>query len=244
MPYKKLSNKEIEKQYNLLKDYHEKYLKKLNVKLPKLKDNNGKYTNNALVLVYLSLGYPKTKVVSKTEITQFIRKYYPDVNDVQQPRHLGAQDGWWIIAGGRDNIVLKVPKGAYQLYTLEEPYPDFKKGHRLSDTSNWEEIKASYGFRCATCGSQEGMPHLHWSGTKTILQKSHKDPNKPLVAGNIIPQCQKCNRADRNRWVYDDKGRVIKLADAKFVKNFDKDVRWKIFKILYKEFENKNLNEK
>ncbi|HNV97470.1 MAG TPA: hypothetical protein PKL13_04185 [bacterium] len=243
MPYTKLSNEQIEKQYDLISNYHDKYLKQFNVKLPKLKDANGKYTNNALVLVYLSLDYPKTKIVSKTEITQFIREYYPDVNDVQQPRHLGAQDGWWIVAGGRDNIVLEVPKGSYQLYSLQEPYPDFKKGHRISETDDWDEIKAKYGFRCATCGSQENKPHLHWSGTKTKLQKSHMDPNKPLVAGNIISQCQKCNRADRNRWVYDEKGRVIKLADAKFVKNFDKEVRYKIYKILHKEFGNKKINE-
>lgn len=68
------------------------------------------------------------------------------------------------------------------------------------------------------------------------------DPNKPLVAGNIIPQCQKCNRADRNRWVYDDKGMVIKLANANFVKNFDKEARKKIYRILYKEFDGKNPN--
>lgn len=191
------------------------------------------------MLIYLSVGYPKTKIISKTEITQFIRTFYPDTNDVQQPRHLGAQDGWWIVAGGRDNIVLKIPRDSYQLYTLEEPYPDFKKGHRITNTSDWSEIKETYGFRCATCGSREGKPHLHWSGAKTKLEKSHKDPNKPLSPGNIIPQCQKCNRADRNRWVYDDKGRVIKLADAKFVKNFDKEVRQKIYKILYKEFKGK-----
>ena len=27
------------------------------------------------------------------------------------------------------------------------------------------------------------------------LQKGHMDPSKPLEAGNIIPQCQVCNRA-------------------------------------------------
>ncbi len=242
--YKTLSKNDIIKQYGLIKKYYDKYLKKYGVVLPRLYDKNKKFTKNSLVLAYLSIGYPKTKKVSKTEITQFIREFYPTVNDVQQPRHLGAQDGWWIVAGGRDNIVMKIKRGYYQLYTLERPYPAFKKEHRLSDTSDWEEIKSRYGYRCATCGSREGGPHLHWPGTKTKLQKSHKDPNKPLIAGNIIPQCQKCNRADRNRWVYDDKGRVIKLAKSSFVKNFDKEVRCKIYKILYKEFKGKNPNKK
>lgn len=241
--YTKLNRTEIEKQYNFVKEYHEKFLKKYGVSMPKLISASGNFTKDALVLIYLSLGYPKTKKVSKTELTKFIRDYYPDINDVQQARHLGAQAGWWIVAGGRDNIVLKVERGAYQLYTLEQVYPDFKKGHRVSDTSNWEEIKSRYGYRCATCGSREGEPHFHWSGTKTILEMAHMDPNKPLVAGNIIPQCQKCNKADRNRWVYDEKGRVIKLADANFVKNFDKVVRWKIYKILDEEFHGKNPKE-
>ena len=241
--YIKLTKEQIKEQYKLLEEYHKKFLGKYGVRMPNLYTDAGNFTKDALVLVYLSLGYPKTRKVSKTELTKFVRDYYPDTNDVQQARHLGAQNGWWIVAGGRDNIVLKVERGAYQLYKLEEPYPDFKKGHRVSDTSDWEAIKAKYGYRCATCGSREGEPHYHWRGTKTILQTAHKDPNKPLVAGNIIPQCQKCNRADRNRWVYDDKGRVIKLADANFVRNFDRDVRWKIYKILYEEFRGKNPYE-
>ncbi len=237
----KLTKREIKKQYNLIKDYHKKYLNKYGVTLPKLYDAKKEFTKNALVLVYLSLGYPKTKIVSKTELTEFIRFFDSKVNDVQQARHLGAQDGWWIVAGGRDNIVVDIKRGSYQLYTLEQPYPSFKKGHRKNDTSDWKELKIQYGYRCATCGSREGEPHFHWTGTKTKLQKSHKDPNKPLIAGNIIPQCQKCNRADRNRWVYDDKGRVIKLADPSFVRNFDKEVRRKIYQILYKEFKGKRI---
>jgi hypothetical protein len=235
---------EIKDQYDLIKKHYEKYLKKFGVKLPQLFDNKGQFTKNALVLIYLSFGYPKTKVITKTELTRFIRNYFPEVNDVQQARHLGAQDGWWIVAGGRDNIVADLKTGEYQLYTLEQPYPSFKKGHRIIDTGDWNKLKEQYGFRCATCGSREGEPQFHWPGTKTKLQKSHKDPNKPLVAGNIIPQCQKCNRADRNRWVYDEKGRVIKLANPRFVKNFDKDVRWKIYKILFNEFKEKNPYEK
>lgn len=238
-----LNQKSIENIYRTISEFHEKYLKKFGVKLPKLYNNN-KFSKDALALVYLSYDYPKTRKVSKKELTKFIRSYYPDTNDVQQGRHLGAQSGWWIVAGGRDNIVLKLGKGEYQLYTLEQPYPNFTKGHRVSETDNWDIIKSKYNFRCATCGSQEGKPHFHWTETKTILQKAHMNPNKPLVAGNIIPQCQKCNRADRNRWVYDDKGRVIKLSNANFVRNFDKDVREKIYKILYNEFKGKNPNKK
>jgi len=239
---KKISDREIKETYELIKEYHKKHLEKYGVKLPKLTASNGKYTKDALVLVYLAQGYPNTKKVSKEELTQFIRKYYPNVPDVQQARHLGAQKGWFIAAGGRDNKNIVLLRGEYQLISLETPYPAFH-GHRVEKKVDWEELKKQYKYRCATCGSKEGEPNIHWPNTITRLQKSHMDPNKPLVPGNIIPQCQKCNRADRNNWVYDERGRVIKLANPNVIKRSDKEIKWKVYKILYEEFEGKNPNE-
>ncbi|MCD6594139.1 hypothetical protein J7L68_00470 [bacterium] len=237
-----LSKKEITKIYKSICEYYEKYLKKRGVKLPRLFNNNGKYTKDALVLVYLAQDYPETKKVSKGELTRFIEIYYPNVNDVQQARHLGAQKGWYIAAGGRDNRDVVLKRGEYQLVNLEKPYPAFH-GHRVEKTDDWEELKKEYGYRCATCGSEEGKPNIHWPNTTTKLQKGHKNPNKPLVNGNIIPQCQKCNRADRNNWVYDERGRVIKLANPNVIKRSEKKIRWKVYKILYKEFDGKNPDE-
>ncbi|MGC8927774.1 MAG: DNA methyltransferase [Myxococcota bacterium] len=171
-------------------------------------DTKGNYTKDALVLVYLAQDYPDTKKVSKEELTQFIRQYYPDVPDVQQARHLGAQKGWFIAAGGRDNRDVFLTRGEYQLVSLEKPYPAFH-GHRVEETEDREELKRQYGYRCATCGSKEGEPHIHWPNTKTRLQKAHMDPNKPLARGNTIPQCEKCNRADRNNWVYSEDAIVL-----------------------------------
>ncbi|MEW5758626.1 MAG: hypothetical protein AB1755_04035 [Candidatus Omnitrophota bacterium] len=168
-----LNKKSIASIYKTLQEFHEKYLRKFGVKLPKLYDKNNNFTKDALVLVYLAYDYPNTRKVSKEELTKFVRSYYPNTNDVQQARHLGAQSGWWIVSGGRDNIVLNIERGAYQLYTLEEPYPSFKRGHRINDTGNWKKIKEKYNLRCATCGSQESKPHFHWPATKTILQKAH-----------------------------------------------------------------------
>ena len=240
-----MTQKMIHKIYNSIKHYHSKYLKQYGIQLPKLKNNKGSYTKDALTLIYLSKNYPHTKKATKQELTQFIRKYYPNINDVQQARHLGAQKGWWVLAGGRDNIVRSLKRGEYQLHTLKQPYPDFTKSRRQTKFTdrNWNITKKFYSYRCATCGSKEGQPHLHWSGTKTKLQKAHKNPEKPLNTGNIIPQCQKCNRADRNRWVYDDKGRVIKLAHANILKSCSESVQKKAYKILYKKYKGKAPNE-
>ncbi len=239
---KRLSDKEIREIYAMIYKHYNNYLKQYGVKIPKLTDKEGNYTKDALVLIYLARGYPNTKKISKAELTQFIRLYYPDVVDVQQARHLGAQKGWFIVSGTRGNKHTTLEYGEYQLITLERPYPAFK-GHRIEDIGDWESLKKQYGFRCVTCGSEENKPNIHWPNTITKLQIAHKDPNKPLVAGNIIPQCEKCNRADRNNWVYDERGRVIKLANPNVIKRSDKEVRWKVYQILYEEFNGKNPNE-
>jgi len=233
---KRLSNDKIKEIFKLICDYHKKYLEQYGVKLPKLTDLQGNYIKDALILIYLAQDYPNTRKVSKEELTQFIRQYYPNVNDVQQARHLGAQKGWFIVAGGRDNRDVFLDRGEYQFISLEKPYPNFK-GHRITLTetnfsSYWEDLKIQYGNRCVTCGSEEGKPHIHWHNTVTKLQKSHKNPDKPLVPGNIIPQCQKCNRADRNNWVYDERGRVIKISNPNIIKRSEKETRWKIYQIL------------
>ncbi|MGI0439526.1 hypothetical protein ACRE1S_03225 [Helicobacter himalayensis] len=84
----KISEEEILKTFNLITQYYEKYLKSCGVKSIKLKDSKGNYTKDALVLVYLAQNYPNTKAVSKTQLTDFIRVFYPNVSDVQQARHL------------------------------------------------------------------------------------------------------------------------------------------------------------
>ena len=93
MTYTPLSESQIFEIYSMIKNYHDKYLKNYQVKLPKLYDQNKCFTKDALTLVYLAQDYPKTRAISKSELTGFIRYYFPEVNDVQQARHLGAQKG-------------------------------------------------------------------------------------------------------------------------------------------------------
>lgn len=235
-----MSDKEILQVYNLIKEYHIKYLAPLGVKLPRLKIGN-KYTKNALVLVYLCRNYPNTTIVSKEKLTQFVRKFYPDTTDVQQARHLGAQSGWYISSGTRkDNVSLSLSGSEYHLETLEQSYPGFTAERReyIEGDDFFEELKREYDYCCATCGSREGEPHRYWKSTTTTLQMGHMDPTKPLVKENVIPQCEKCNRPDRNYWIYDKKGRVIGIANEKVIDRCSKQMRHKIYERLKAEFEN------
>lgn len=232
-----MTNQEIRRQYALIKEYYEKFLKEHGVQLPSL-ERGGEFTKDALVLVYLSRNYPDTAIVSKDELTKFIRQYDPTVNDVQQARHLAAQKGWYILSGTRkDNESLSLKAGEYKLKTLETFYPGFTRERReyLAGDDFFEELKKQYDYRCATCGSKEGEPHRYWKTTITLLQKGHMDPSKPLEPGNIIPQCEKCNRPDRNYWIYDEKGRVVGIANEKVVDKCPKSLKIKIFERLKEE---------
>lgn len=213
----KLNDSEIRKIWDVIETNYNKYLKCKGVVLPKLQDLNGRYTKNALALVCLAYGYPNTKVVSKEELTSFIKLYYPQVTDVQQGRHLGMQGGWNIISGQRGDFYgadKRIPAGTYKLVDLKNSHPAFLKSRREGFKGNFEKLKSMYDYRCACCGAKEGEKHWLRKGVIVQLQKGHMNPNLPLTDGNIIPQCQICNRADRDRWIYDKTGRVIGVADS------------------------------
>lgn len=211
----KLSDAQINKIWAIISSNHAKYLHDKGVSLPKLKNKQGAYTKDALVLVALAYGYPKTEIVSKAELTEFMKYYYPDVVDVQQGRHLGMQKGWNIVSGQRGDEASKkfnVPAGSYKLVDLKNTHPAFIQERREGFKGDWNGLKAQYGNRCACCGAKEGEKHWLRKGVTVQLQQGHMDPNLPLVEGNIIPQCQICNRPDRNRWIYDKTGRAIEIA--------------------------------
>lgn len=233
-----MDKKELIATYKLIEEYYNTYLKQFEMKLPPLFNSRGEYTKDTLVLIKLAQGYPNTKVVSKEELTSFMRKFYPEVVDVQQARHLGMQKGWFIASGTRGDS--SVPKGSYKLLTLEKPYPAFCVDRRDGFKGDFEAIKKEYNFRCATCGSKEGQEHHFRKGVIVHLQEGHMNPCKPLEEGNIIPQCQICNRPDRNKWIFDKSGRVIAVAASKdgvrivkkFLKNAPLSIQMEIFEYL------------
>ena len=238
-----LAEERIQQTYTLLEDYHGRYLAQWGVKLPTLRKANGEYTLAALTLVYLAQGYPQTMHVSKSELTEFVRTFYPQVNDVQQARHLGAQFGWYILSGTRnDDRLMDIPPGEYKLVSLEEPYPGFRRQRRTEPggTDYWERLKAAYGYRCACCGSKEGGPNFQWPDTITVLQKGHMDPAKPLEPGNVIPQCVQCNQPARDFWIFDDKGRVEAVANPLVIDRSAEDVQFRMYERLYRKYGGRN----
>ena len=135
-----ISDSELTKFYNEIKMNWEKYLKKSSVRMPNL-SSGGKYTINSLVLIYL---YSKLgKIVSKQELTEFLKSMGIESNDVQQARHLAQQSGWYILSGTRGDIECKeygIAPGEYLLKTIKEAYPSYKQLKRTEylNAASWE----------------------------------------------------------------------------------------------------------
>ena len=168
---------------------YEQNLKKYGVKLPK--EGVGRDT---LEVLYKHIGKP----LSKTEINLQIIYTGPDN---QEGRGL-KRKGW--------NVVSE-RKGEYTLKDLT-PHPEFeiyKEKRKTQNIGDWLEIKKRYDYRCASCGSAEGQPHLKFKGTTTKLEKGHMDPTKDLTDNNCIPQCQICNKLYKDKFIFDNRGHVI-----------------------------------
>lgn len=219
----------IESWYKQLETEHETNLAQYGVKFPK------RNTAKAFWLIYLRkyLG----KLVHKDTISSFVEKVNPKLGKDQQVRHLAA-DGWYVLNRGdkfpSEQVI--VPSGYHILITTESPKPTFlfkslKRAGRMA-ANNFGQLKAVYGFRCATCGSQEGKPNLLEPDKRTDLHQGHMNPNKQPILENSIPQCQVCNGVYKDDYVFDPKGRVIAVASPRPVLHADKEVREQIKKAL------------
>ena len=105
------------------------------------------------------------------------------------------------------------------------------------NAGTFDDIKRSFGYRCATCGAREGGPDPRYGEGHVQIQQGHQDPNG---AGddpdNIIPQCQFCNRSYKSDFVFDDKGRVRAVASAQPVRRASRSVQLKVLTWLKQNF--------
>jgi len=232
------SEEKIEELYFVIKYFAEKYLSPHGVKVPKLRKRGGGYVKDALTLVRLAENYPDTKEVTKSELTAFIRMYYPEVNDCQQARHLGAQKGFNIISSRRrERGIGTESKDSYKLVNLTQTHGYYSSNRRKSDLSSWDLIVYEYDFKCATCGSEEGKPERYNKEAIAKLQVSHMNPHLPLEQGNIIPQCSHCNQSLKNNWVFEPTGKPYAIANAKVIHNSSIKVQYEVYQELKQKFE-------
>ena len=229
--YIKLSEQEIIQFENEVYESH-KILKQFGVELPRSDSLKMKW------LIYLFAF--KGQAVHKTVITDFCREFNPSCAADQQVRHLQA-DGWFLLKNGEEINGEKCPRGYYCIFDVEHPHPGFMKKQEFRTTTinanDFEELKKQYNYCCATCGAKEGENHRYGFAGKVQLQKGHMNPNKPLEIGNIIPQCQFCNRdMYKDNFIFDEFGRPIAVNNPKYISRSDEDIQYEIYKMLAKKF--------
>tara|TARA_B100000497_G_C7571125_1_gene344096 strand:- start:230 stop:832 length:603 start_codon:yes stop_codon:yes gene_type:complete len=167
------------------------------VKVPKAMPSKASFT-----LCYLF--EREREVVSKEEITDFIRLYWPNTSDVQQARHLGRQNGFNI--QGQAN---GIGRGNYKLVGLDRPHPSYVKDKTVGvSAASFEELKKVYDYKCATCGNEDGKADRYNPDIIVKLEKGHMDPGKSLE-NNCIPQCRECNGPYKDKFVFNPQGRII-----------------------------------
>jgi len=209
------------------KDY-EAHLKPGGIKLPA--EPTAKWHQLAV------LKHFQGEAVHKDDISMLIAKRTGKPASDQQVRHLKTQEGWYVLNRGDvyvdDGAEIYNPDGCHVLITTTRPHPNSAPGRRSAvEKGEWDKILKEYGHRCASCGTKLGEYHRFDSSFKVeTLERGHMDPNKPLDAGNIIPQCRWCNRTARGDFVFDLQGRPRAVASVRPVSRADRKVIEKIKK--------------
>jgi hypothetical protein len=197
-----------------------------------------KYTGMFYQLIYLFCQLQEP--VHKDDVQTWIREnWIPKCGD-QQIRHLGPQQGFSVYRGGEvlpDGKVFGHSRSGHaMMWDFISVFPAWKD-HRSNalKESDWETKKLLFDFCCATCGSREGELNRRNKVNITTLQKGHRDPHGDMSDSNIIPQCQECNQAYRDKAVFDEQGLVCAVASPELVLNASTEVKKKILQILQKD---------
>lgn len=221
---KRITKRQINKHWKDVIEPALEHLKLLGVRIPKLKTKKSKtYRRMPLVLVFLSMHIGEPIHVQRLD--SFVRRHTGKTGDIQARHIYGSDHGFHVLSSKKKDIGMEHinagNSGALMLVDLETAHPNFRPRARKSgklDDDEWDSLKKRFGNRCATCGSVEGEPHLHEPSRLTVLEKGHMDIDEPLSAGNTIPQCKYfCNAHFRDRFTFDEEGRVRHLYDGKFI---------------------------
>lgn len=213
----------LQKAWEDVQRLHKIHLAKHGVMIPEV----SRYDEHQKAMWLAVMHHFEGQDVDKNFMSEVADQDMPHLSQDQQVRHL-KRDGWEIQGS----------KAGLHRLDLSRPSSEFlnneaRKRVRMGATS-FEEIKSAYGYRCATCGAQEGEPNPRYGADDVVvLQQGHQDPHKAGdTADNIIPQCQFCNRAYRDDFVFDDKGRAKAVAGMGPIKRASLPVQRKIYKWL------------
>lgn len=179
----------------------------LDVRMPMLLNNRGKYTVAGLTLCYFYIHLGKIKHVS--DLICFLRLHH--VYNRPHPRHFGMQHGFDFLVHHsiHPKFNRKLLAGEYCLHSIKKAHPSRHRTLTVS-CSSFAELKKAYKHHCAVCGSIENEKHLKNENIITRLEKGHCNPLLPLSLKNCIPMCGYCNHVYKNKFVFNKNGIIIK----------------------------------
>lgn len=188
-----------------------------------------RYNETAKAVWLAVLWHYKNQEVHKNTVSEITRRDIENIAADQQVRHL-KRDGWDI--GNKPGLHKLNPyEPSAEFVTM-----DRQRRGRL-DANNFEDLKKLFGYTCASCGAEEGKTNIRYGNDIVQLQQGHKDPAGPgNDMDNIIPQCQFCNRAYKDDFTFDEKGRVRAVASYRPVSRARESVQKKILEWLTKKF--------
>lgn len=218
------SHSQLETAYQEAARIHKTHLDQHGVKLPAT-------STRKWVWLAMLMHFHNTPV-HKDIISDAVQREFPGAGRDQQVRHL-KRDGWNIEQAGNGEHILRDPYTPSQSFINAQA----RRQGRIS-ADDFESLIKVFGNRCATCGGVQGEPDPRYGGDVIKLQKGHQNPHLPDDLSNTIPQCQFCNRAYKDDYVFDEKGRVRAVANVGPVKRARRQVQRKIYDFLKKTLGN------
>ena len=175
--------------------------------------------------------------VSKEGLAELAQYHNNRLKRDQQARHLGTQRGFNVLCGLETipETGEVVPRGYYMLVNMTETKPGFCLPKRDAATP---PPKYADGTPCSTCSAIQGQPHPKYPTQMAKMEAGHRDPTKPLLGDNVMPQCQDCNKTTKDSiiWGPGEHPLPIALNSPTLVKKSSPAIRKAIYDTLQAEF--------
>ena len=98
-------------------------------------------------------------------------------------------------------------------------------------------MKNKYDNKCASCGAKDNQNHPQHPTRITKLERGHCVPGMDMSLGNIIPQCQFCNRAVIDKFIFSKSGSILTINKPELILKSPESVQKSVFELLKKKFE-------
>jgi hypothetical protein len=184
----------------------------------------------------------KGQLINKDHAAETIKRINYSLGGDQQFRHLGTQRGFYVLNKGDviPGTDKKCPASYHMLVNLTQEKP----GWSYEKRDSLQKFSFDDGEECFICGAIQGEPHPRNPSLITKLEAGHMDPFMALTKKNMIPTCSYCNKANKDKWVFDKSGKVKGFASAnngiKYIKGSPELIKIEIYSYLSKIFKEKN----